>query len=205
MSPDQFRSWIVQAMAKRERRAIATCHRFAENHPPCGTCDERCKKQWLEMLRLNSGAWGRILFGANKQLDRVLLPDDERQVIWKLLNKTRGDDDTCSPLAGLLAVRDRLAGEIEKSNTTAQSDDESLDDEDLSILWALASRPKYLMNQGQIAAATTRPHRLGRSTVSHRIPRLEKPLGLVHRPRGKKHGYTITPKGLARLAQENDK
>jgi hypothetical protein len=110
MSSDQFRSWLIQAMAKRERRAIAACHRFAERHPLCGTCDDRCTKQWLEMLRLNSGVWGRVLFGANKQLDRVLLPDDERQVIWKLLNRTRGDDETCSPLAGLEAAHDYLTG-----------------------------------------------------------------------------------------------
>jgi len=69
----------------------------------------------------------------------------------------------------------------------------SVDEEDLSILRALAERPNYRLNQDQIEART-KP-RVSRRTISSRMPHLLSD-GLVALPRGKKGGYTITPRGL---------
>jgi hypothetical protein len=69
----------------------------------------------------------------------------------------------------------------------------SVDEEDLAILRALAVQPHRRMSLDQIAAFTAHP-RVGRRTVAARVPRLlaEK---LVTRPRGKRSGYIVTPRG----------
>jgi hypothetical protein len=69
----------------------------------------------------------------------------------------------------------------------------SVDDEDVSILRALAEARPRRVSQDHIASRT-KP-RVSRRTVSERMPRLLAD-GLAALPRGKKMGYTITQPGL---------
>jgi predicted transcriptional regulator len=141
------------------------------------------------MLRLNSGAWGRILFGANKLLERVTLPDDERQALWKLLNKTHGDDDTCSPLAGLEAARDRLAGQTDKPKDQPTRAVDFLTDNERTILRALRNRWPGTMFVTDIAAETS----IGEKTCGKIVVALIE-RGLAYRA-SERSGVTITPAG----------
>jgi hypothetical protein len=75
----------------------------------------------------------------------------------------------------------------------------SVDDEDLSVLRALARRFPHRLTQARIAAETNAP-RVCRRTVAKRVPQLLRE-GLVALPRGKKGGYVITDAGRALLAR----
>jgi hypothetical protein len=90
----------------------------------------------------------------------------------------------------VISVREELLAPLSSSLSDMVAATASVDDIDLLILRALASRPHFRLTQDCIAGETKAPC-MSRPNIAKRLPQLLH-AGLVSLPKGKKGGYTIT-------------
>jgi hypothetical protein len=143
--------------------------------------------------------WARELFGRGRKGE---LPEALVVLTWEtasLRDALRWLRVFLCGLSGEGAVLPRLGtAALPSYEESPDAGLPSVDDEDLSILRALARRAPLRLNLDQIEAATKSP-RVSRRAVVPRVQRLLR-LGLVARPGGPKGGHTLTPAGQSILA-----